>query len=64
MQYPGDSPEVTERDAIRAAVERRIENLDEFFVASLRMFGQAAREQRNDDVAGARLACTLAGNAN
>ncbi|CAL8469850.1 g9392 [Coccomyxa elongata] len=46
-----ESPEVTERDAIRAAVERRIESLDEFFVASLRLFGQAAREQKNDDVA-------------
>lgn len=50
--FAGEAPEVTERQAIRAAVERRIEDLDEFFVASLRLFGQGAREQSNYDVAG------------
>lgn len=51
--FAGEAPEVSERDAIRAAVERRIDSLDEFFVASLRLFGQAAREQSNHNVAGA-----------
>ncbi|EIE25672.1 hypothetical protein COCSUDRAFT_46328 [Coccomyxa subellipsoidea C-169] len=46
-----EAPEVTERDAIKAAVEKRIDSLDEFFVATLRLFAQAASEQSNHDLA-------------
>ncbi len=51
--YAGEAPEVTERDAIKAAVEKRIDSLDEFFVATLRLFAQAASEQSNHDLASA-----------
>lgn len=50
--YSGDSAETTEEQAIREAVERRIDSLDDSFIGAVRAFEVAARSQSLDDVAG------------
>lgn len=43
---------MTEEQAIRQAVEKRLESLDDSFVGAVRAFEAAARAQSLDDVAG------------
>ena len=51
--WAGDVPEVSEQKAISAAVEKRLEGLDEFFMAALDGFVQAAQQQSEPEFAGA-----------
>ena len=46
---------MTEEQAIRQAVEKRLESLDDSFVGAVRAFEAAARAQSLDDVAGVKL---------
>ena len=48
----GDAAEVSEEQAIRRAVEKRIESLDDSFIGAVRAFEVAARAQSMDDIAG------------
>lgn len=45
---------MSEQAAISAAVEKRLEGLDEFFMAALDGFAQAAAQQSEPEFAGAR----------
>lgn len=56
---PGGEPEMSEQQAIRMVVERRVDSLDDFFVAVLRVCGGAARQDGNVDLAGALLLSSL-----
>ncbi|CAL5227265.1 g10195 [Coccomyxa viridis] len=47
----GDVAEVTEEQAVRQAVEQRIDSLDDSFIGAVRAFEVAARAQSLDDVA-------------
>ena len=47
---------MTEEQAIRRAVEKRIESLDDSFIGAVRAFEVAARAQSMHDIAGA---CSL-----
>jgi hypothetical protein len=46
---------MSEKQAIKAVVEKRIDSLDDFFVAVLRVCGGAARDDGNIDLAGKSL---------
>lgn len=50
----GDVPEVTERQAVAGAVEKRLDSLDEFFIAAVAAFEQGAREKGDAELAGVR----------
>ncbi len=45
---------MTEEQAVRQAVEQRIDSLDDSFIGAVRAFEVAARAQSLDDVAGRR----------
>ena len=48
---------MTEEQAIRQAVEQRIDSLDDSFIGAVRAFEVAARAQSLDDIAGESSLC-------